>query len=149
MASYSGSAAFCDKIKSYESRTQCMRMVITRQREAAYQTPQPPKKEETVDYYEEVTEVEEKVIRQPKSKPKTNLEEQIQYFEPEEDSVYSNLPDKGGFKEEFVEPSGMPQFGDKDILSKLEKLSQEPTKPVRKRKASTTPRKPRTPRAKK
>ena len=47
MASYSGSAAFCDKIKSFESRTQCMRMVIARQRESAYQVPKPPKKEET------------------------------------------------------------------------------------------------------
>jgi hypothetical protein len=47
MASYSGSAAFCDKITSYEYRTQCMRMVIARQREAAYQTPKPPSKEET------------------------------------------------------------------------------------------------------
>ena len=47
MASYSGSAAFCDKISSYEYRTQCMRMVIAKQREAAYQTPRPPKKEET------------------------------------------------------------------------------------------------------
>jgi hypothetical protein len=47
MASYSGSAAFCDKIQSYESRTQCMRMVIARQRESAYQVPKPPKKEET------------------------------------------------------------------------------------------------------
>jgi hypothetical protein len=46
MASYSGSAAFCDRIKSYESRTQCMRMVIARQREATYQTPKPPTKEE-------------------------------------------------------------------------------------------------------
>ena len=89
------------------------------------------------------------MIRKPKSKPKTNLEEQIQYFEPEEDSVFSNLTDKGGFKEEYVEPSGMPQFGDKNILSTLEKLSEEPVKPVRQRKASTTPRKPRTPRTKK
>lgn len=47
LASYSGSATFCDKIKSYEYRTQCMRMVIARQRESAYQTPQLPKKEET------------------------------------------------------------------------------------------------------
>ena len=107
-------------------------------------TPSAPKKEETVDYYEEVTEVEEKVIRQPKSKPKTNLEEQIQYFEPEEDSVFANLSEGTGFKQEYVEPSGMPQFGDKDILSKLERLSEEPTKPVRKRVASAKPRKPRT-----
>lgn len=112
-------------------------------------TPTAPQKEESVEYYEEVSEVEEREVRQPKRKPKTNLEEQVQYFEPEEDSVYSNLSDKGGFKEEYVEPSGMPQFGDKDILSKLEQLSEEPTKPVRQRKASTTPRKKRTPRAKK
>jgi len=46
LATYSGSAAFCDRIKSYEYRTQCMRMVIARQREATYQTPRPPKKEE-------------------------------------------------------------------------------------------------------
>jgi len=45
MASYSGSAAFCDKIRSYEYRTQCMRMVIAKQRESAYQTPQLPKNE--------------------------------------------------------------------------------------------------------
>jgi hypothetical protein len=112
-------------------------------------TPTAPQREESVDYYEEVSEAKEEVIRKPKSKPKTNLEEQIQYFEPEEDSVFSNLTDRGGFKEEFIEPSGMPQFGDKDILSKLEKLSAEPVKPVRQRKASTTPRKPRTPRTKK
>jgi len=89
------------------------------------------------------------VIRQPRAKAKTNLEEQIQYFEPEEDSVFANLGEGVGFKEEYVAPSGMPQFGDKDMLSRLEKLSQEPTKPVRQRKASTTPRKPRTPRTKK
>jgi hypothetical protein len=47
MASYSGSAAFCDKITSYEYRTQCMRMVVAKQREATYQTPKPPSKEET------------------------------------------------------------------------------------------------------
>ena len=47
MALYSGSAAFCDKIKSYELRNQCMRMVIDKQRESAYQTPKQPKKEET------------------------------------------------------------------------------------------------------
>jgi hypothetical protein len=47
LASYSGSAAFCDKIKSYESRSQCMRMVIAKQREIAYQTPKPPQKEPT------------------------------------------------------------------------------------------------------
>jgi len=33
MAKYSGSAAFCDKIVSYEKRYDCMRMVIRKQRE--------------------------------------------------------------------------------------------------------------------
>ena len=47
MASYSGSAAFCDKIKGYEYRTQCMRMVVVKQRESTYQTPKPPSKEKT------------------------------------------------------------------------------------------------------
>ena len=45
MASYSGSAAFCDKIKGYEYRTQCMRMVIAKQRQVQY-GPTPPKEEE-------------------------------------------------------------------------------------------------------
>jgi len=114
-----------------------------------------PKKEESIEYYEEVSEVSEVEIRKPRVKPKTVIEEQLQYFEPEEDSVYANLSDKGGFKEEFIEPNGMPQFGDKDMLSKLEKLSEEPTKPVRARRKSTTTttttttRKPRTPRTKK
>ena len=114
-------------------------------------TPTAPKKEESVDYYEEISEVEENVVRKPRAKAKTNLEEQLQYFEPEEEnSVFSNLSDKGGFKEQYVEPSGMPQFGDKDILSRLEQLSEEPVKPVRIRKAkATTTRKPRTPRSKK
>jgi hypothetical protein len=113
-------------------------------------TPSAPKTEPSVDYYEEISEVEESVVRKPKAKPKTNLEEQLQYFEPEEEnSVFANLSDNSGFKEDYVAPSGMPQFGDKDILSKLEQLSEEPTKPVRARRKTTTTRKPRTPRTKK
>lgn len=110
-------------------------------------TPTAPAKEEKIDYYEEISQVKEDVVRKPKAKPKTNLEEQIQYFEPEEDTVFANLTDRGGFSQDFVEPSGMPQFGDKDILASLEKLSEEPIKPVRQRKSTT--RKPRTPRNKK
>jgi len=34
MAKYSGSAAFCDKLSSYEKRYDCMRMVIRKQRES-------------------------------------------------------------------------------------------------------------------
>lgn len=47
LASYSGSATFCDRIRGYELRTHCMRLVIDRQRRATYQTPKPPEKEET------------------------------------------------------------------------------------------------------
>ena len=47
LASYAASGTFCDRISSYELRTQCMRMVVIKQREIAYQTPRPPQKEET------------------------------------------------------------------------------------------------------
>ena len=64
--------------------------------------------------------------------------------------MFSNLTEKSGFKEEYAEPSGMPQFGNKDILATLEKLSDEPVKPVRVRRLkATTTKKPRTPRTKK
>ena len=38
MASYSGSATFCDKIKNFGDRTHCMRMVIAKQRTSQYGT---------------------------------------------------------------------------------------------------------------
>ena len=34
MAKYSGSAAFCDRITTYEKRYDCVRMVIRKQRES-------------------------------------------------------------------------------------------------------------------
>jgi hypothetical protein len=112
-------------------------------------TPTAPKKEDdSIEFYESVSNVEEEVVRKPKrTAPKTNLEEQIEFFEPEEaGSVFNNLKDNGGFKEEYVEPSGMPQFGDKSTLDMLSRLSDEPTKPVRKRRTTATAKKPRTPR---
>jgi len=45
MASYSGSALFCDRIKGYERRTQCTRIVVQKQRQAQYGIPAPPKEE--------------------------------------------------------------------------------------------------------
>ena len=45
LASYAASGTFCDKIRSYDMRTQCMRMVVAKQRQIAYQTPKPPQKE--------------------------------------------------------------------------------------------------------
>lgn len=116
-------------------------------------TPSATKKEDdSIEFYESVSDVvDNDVVSKPKrTTPKTNLEEQVEFFEPEEaGSVFNNLKSTGGFKEEYVEPSGMPQFGDKDILSELAKLSDEPTKPVRKRRTTATVKKPRTPRTKK
>ena len=89
---------------------------------------------------------EEVVIKKPK-RQKTNLEEQIEFFEPEEaGSVFNNLKDSGGFSKEYNEADNMPKFGDAEILSQLEKLSQEPTKPVRK--ATTGAKRGRKPKAK-
>ena len=44
MATYSGSSTFCEKLKSFERRAQCIRMVVAKQREATYSTI--PKKDE-------------------------------------------------------------------------------------------------------
>jgi hypothetical protein len=74
---------------------------------------------------------------------KTNLEEQVAYFEPEEQEVFSNLKDKDGFTDSFQDVVGMPQYGDPLMMSELERLSKkDPTKPVRKVR-TTALRKPR------
>lgn len=103
------------------------------------------------DYTENVAEVVSNTKPQPKSKPKTVIDEQLQYFEPEEggDSIYDNLKGEGGFKDEYVAPDGMPTFGDVEILSQLEKLSGQPAKPVRRTKAVAKKPVARKPRAKK
>lgn len=102
-----------------------------------------------VSYTEDISEVVSDNIgasprkRRDRTTPKTNLDEQLAYFEPEEQGVYSNLKDNGGFTDDFQEVAGMPQFGDPKILSELERLSgNEPTKPVRKKRTTAT-RKPR------
>lgn len=101
-----------------------------------------------VSYTENIAEVmSEPIGRSPRSRersaPKTNLDEQLVYFEPEEQGVYSNLKDNGGFTDDFKDVAGMPQFGDPAILSELERLSgNEPSKPVRK-KRTTAVKKPR------
>jgi hypothetical protein len=103
---------------------------------------------EEVVYTDNIAEViKEPVSRTPRrtqrSAPKTNLDEQLAYFEPEEQGVYSNLRDNGGFTDDFKDVAGMPKFGDSAILSELERLSgNEPTKPVRKRR-TTAVKKPR------
>lgn len=101
-----------------------------------------------VSYTDNIAEVVEEPVsrtrrRPQRSEPKTNLDEQLAYFEPEEQGVYSNLKDNGGFTDDFTDVAGMPKFGDPTILSELERLSgNEPTKPVRKRR-TTAVKKPR------
>jgi len=118
-------------------------------------TPSTPVKEENSTYYEEVDEVKPKmkVVREPrKSKPKTNLEEQIEFFEPEEGGVFQNLREEGGFKHKTEDVSGMPTFGDASILSEIEKIANQnsdvPTTSVKRKRTTlgvkkTTTRKPR------
>ena len=118
-------------------------------------TPSAPVKEEQTSYYEEEVQPVMKVVRERKSKPKTNLEEQIEFFEPEESgsSVFQNLKDDGGFKHKTEDISGMPTFGDASILKEIEKIANQnsdtPTTSVKRKrtalgvKKTTTPRKPR------
>jgi hypothetical protein len=116
----------------------------TQYQEPVYQEPV----DNDVSYTENIAEViQEPVSRQrrrpERSTPKTNLDEQLAYFEPEEQGVYSNLKDNGGFTDDFKDVAGMPQFGDPAILSELERLSgNEPKKPVRKAR-TTAVKKPR------
>ena len=94
---------------------------------------------------------EKKKMVKTKNKLKTTLEEQIEFFEPEEveNGVYSVLNDNGGFKTESKLADNMPAFGDPDVLAGIEKIAKESglEKPVRKKttttKRTTTPRKPR------
>jgi hypothetical protein len=99
---------------------------------------------EDVIYTENISEVYEEPIKPTKRRTaKNNLDEQLSYFEPEEQEVYSNLKDKEGFTDDFKEVANMPKFGDPAILSELEKLgNNDPKKPVRK-KRTTAIRKPR------
>lgn len=76
-------------------------------------------------------EVKPKTNPKPR-KPKTNLEEQLEYFEPEEmdNGVFSVLNDNGGFKSESIVDGNMPSFGDPEILAginNIEKQSQQKT----------------------
>jgi len=115
-----------------------------------YQAPtyQEPVADNDVSYTDNIAEVIQEPVsrtrrRPERSAPKTNLDEQLAYFEPEEQGVYSNLKDNGGFTDDFKDVAGMPQYGDPAILSELERLSgNEPKKPVRKAR-TTAVKKPR------
>jgi hypothetical protein len=115
-----------------------------------------PKAETTTtsEYTDNISEaVEQEYVAPPKrKKPATNLDSQVEFFEPEEveNGVYSILNDNGGFKSETKVADNMPTFGDQDILAGIEKIAKDSDleKPVRKTKRTTTkrttsPRKPR------
>jgi hypothetical protein len=117
----------------------------TQEQEVKYE----PKEETPVteEYSENISQVvQEEAPRPKRKKPATNLDSQVEFFEPEEvqDGVYSILNDRGGFKEEKVVADNMPTFGDPEILAGIEKIAKENDleKPTRKKRV-TTKRKPR------
>lgn len=136
-----------------------------REQNAYRQAPRPQEQEvkyepkteaSSEEFTENISEVvqNEVVVEKPKRKrPATNLDEQVEFFEPEEmeNGVYSVLSDKGGFKTESKIADNMPTFGDADILDGINKIARESEleKPVRKSstkrtttKRATTKRKP-------
>jgi len=139
--------------------------IAIREQNSRQRTPQPeptqPKAEVKVEtpsseFTENISEaIEEEYVAPKRKKPATNLDEQVQFFEPEEmeNGVYSVLNDNGGFKEQPKVQDNMPTFGNKDILDGIDKIARESEleKPVRKKtatkrttaKRTTTTRKPR------
>jgi hypothetical protein len=125
-------------------------------------TPTPTAKSEvktetqSAEYTENISEaVEQEYVAPKRKKPATNLDSQVEFFEPEEveNGVYSILNDNGGFKTESKVADNMPTFGDPEILAGIEKIAKDSglEKPVRKKtatkrttaKRSTVSRKPR------
>ena len=125
-------------------------------------TPTPTAKAEvktetqSAEYTENISEaVEQEYVAPKRKKPATNLDSQVEFFEPEEveNGVYSILNDNGGFKAETKVADNMPTFGDPEILAGIEKIAKDSglEKPVRKKtatkrttaKRSTVSRKPR------
>ena len=88
---------------------------------------QPKEQEKELEETYEVETPQPKPARKTKAQPKTNLQEQVEYFEPEENgsSVFDNLKDTGGFVHETQDIQGMPTFGDADILSEIEKIASQ------------------------
>jgi hypothetical protein len=124
------------------------------QQEVRYETRNEPKVESD-DFTENISDVVEKTkARKKTSKNKTNIEEQVEFFEPEEvdGGVFSVLSNGKGFTQNDVVPDNMPTFGDADVLAGIDKIARENDleKPVRKSstkrtttKRTTTTRKPR------
>ncbi len=106
-------------------------------------TPKAEVKTETqsAEYTENISEaVEQEYVAPKRKKPATNLDSQVEFFEPEEveNGVYSILNDNGGFKAETKVADNMPTFGDPEILAGIEKIAKDSglEKPVRKKTAT-------------
>jgi hypothetical protein len=110
-------------------------------------TPKPTPKAEvktenqSAEYTEDISEaVEQEYVAPKRKKPATNLDSQVEFFEPEEveNGVYSILNDNGGFKAETKLADNMPTFGDPEILAGIEKIAKDSglEKPVRKKTAT-------------
>ena len=106
-------------------------------------TPKAEVKTETqsAEYTEDISEaVEQEYVAPKRKKPATNLDSQVEFFEPEEveNGVYSILNDNGGFKAETKVADNMPTFGDPEILAGIEKIAKDSglEKPVRKKTAT-------------
>jgi hypothetical protein len=91
------------------------------------------KEEEFTEQISEAVVMSRPPRRNTRKSTLTNLDEQIATFtEPEENDTFANLKEVDGFQHEYVAPNGMPEFGNKDILNKMEELANNPKKPVRK-----------------
>ena len=110
-------------------------------------TPTPTAKAEvktetqSAEYTENISEaIEQEYVAPKRKKPATNLDSQVEFFEPEEveNGVYSILNDNGGFKAETKVADNMPTFGDPEILAGIEKIAKDSglEKPVRKKTAT-------------
>jgi len=107
---------------------------------------QEPTVQEDISYTENIAEVLEQPVSRTKAKVKTNarrtnLDEQMEYFDAQEQSVFSNVKDSG-FSQDFQNVPGMPNFGDPITLSELEKLNRGAASKPTRQKRSTAVRKP-------
>lgn len=150
-----GAQAFMLK-KTANSILDSLKENTTAIRESRIPRPEPktPVKEEE-SYYGEEDKPTMKVVK-TKNPLKTTLEEQIEFFEPEEGGVYQNLrvsEEESAFKHQSEDIAGMPTFGDASILSEIEKIAnqniEEPTTSVKRKRTAlgvsktTSTRKPR------
>ena len=142
--------AILEQNNAYYNKTNGKPMAET---EVKYE-PTPQSKSTSDEFTENISDVvQEEVVERPKRKrPDNNLDEQVQFFEPEEveNGVFSVLNDNGGFKADSKLADNMPTFGDADVLAGIDKIAKESEleKPVRKSSTKRTTTKRATPKRK-